>query len=427
MIHLGKLIYIGYPIFMDGHIFMHWQMRSRRGGAGAARLVAALPVTAALAGLLAGCGPGTAATGTAGPSATAPGTTSADGAGVVWLCLPGMASNPCAPSLATTVVSAAGATSVITPRAATASPFDCFYVYGTVSEEPSVNADLKRGKAEIAAAEAAAQFGSLCSMYAPVYRQVTEAGLAAHPSLDLGSAETVVAYDSIRSGFEDFLAHYNDGRPFIVIGDSQGAAMLNLLLARLVDDRPALRARLVTAIILGGNVEVPPGKLTGGTFQHIPLCQAEGEDGCVIAYSSFPSVPPADALFGRPGQGVSLQSAQTRQAGLRVACVNPAALAGGPAPLDPVFPSVLSSAGSVATPWIAYPGRYTAQCQTSDGATWLEVTAVSADHRPSLISEALGPQWGYHLYDLPLGQGNLTADIAAAEHTWSAAARAGTG
>ncbi|HUN37294.1 MAG TPA: DUF3089 domain-containing protein [Trebonia sp.] len=412
-------------------MFIRRQMRPDLGGTSDARVVAArvtvgrvvvtLLATVAVAGLLAGCGPGrlgagAAGTGTAEGGAAGGGAGGTDAAGTVWLCWPGMTDDPCTQSLATTVVSAAGATSVVAPKPATASPFNCFYVYGTVSEEPSVNADLKRGRAEIAAAQAVAQFAPLCAMYAPVYRQVTEAGLAAHPDLDLGSAETVTAYDSIRSGFEDFLAHYDDGRPFIVIGDSQGAAMLNLLLARLVDDRPALRASLVAAIILGGNVEVPPGKLTGGTFKHIPLCHAAGQAGCVIAYSSFPSVPPADALFGRAGQGVSLQSAQPQKADREVACVNPAALSGGRATLDSVFPAE----GGVTTPWVAYPGRYVAQCETSDGATWLEVTAPAADHRPDLISEALGPQWGYHLFDLPLGQGDLTADVAAAERTWSA-------
>ena len=145
----------------------------------------------------------------------------------------------------------------------------------------------------------------------------------------------MTAYDSIKAGFEDFLTHQLDGRPFVVIGDSQGAAMLNMLLARLVDDVPALRSRLVTAIILGGNVEVPAGQLVGGTFKHIPACSRLGETGCVIAYSSFPSTPPADSLFGRPGQGVSLyvgvdavaracQQAAVCRAELRLVVTSPA-------------------------------------------------------------------------------------------------------
>jgi hypothetical protein len=329
-----------------------------------------------------------------------------------------MTDDPCRQSLATTAVTVAGARSVSSPKPTASTEFACFYVYGTVSQEPSVNADLRRGKAEIdSALVQATPFAPVCQVYAPIYRQVTVAGLETHPDLNLGPAETVTAYDSIKAGFEEFLTHELDGRPFVVIGDSQGAAMLDMLLGRLVDDVPALRSRLVTAIILGGNVEVPAGQLVGGTFKHIPACSRLGETGCVIAYSSFPSTPPADSLFGRPGQGVSLQSGQTARPGLQVVCVNPAALSGGPASLGAVFPSLLQTAS---TPWVSYPGLYTARCEQSDGASWLNVTKATgpADHRPT-VTENLGPAYGYHVWDLGLAQDNLVSDVAAAEITWT--------
>ena len=328
-----------------------------------------------------------------------------------------MPDDPCINTLATTAVTAAGTRSVSSPKPATSATFACFYVYGTISPERSVNADLQRGTAEITQAEVqATPFSPVCQVYAPIYRQVTVADLETHPDLNLGPAETVTAYDSIKAGFEDFLTHELDGRPFVVIGDSQGAAMLNLLLSRLVDDVPALRSRLVTAIILGGNVEVPAW-LVGGTFKHIPACSRLGETGCVIAYSSFPSTPPADSLFGRPGQGVSLQSGQTARQGLQVVCVNPAALSGGSATLGPVFPSLLQAAS---TPWVSYPGLYTARCEQGDGASWLNVTKATgpADHRPT-VTENLGPAYGYHVWDLGLAQDNLVSDVAAAEITWT--------
>ena len=52
-------------------------------------------------------------------------------------------------------------------------------------------------------------------------------------------------------------------------------------------------------------------------------------------------------------------------------CVNPAALSGGPATLGAVFPSLLQTAS---TPWVSYPGLYTARCEQSDGVSWLNVT-----------------------------------------------------
>src|SRR5690242_10877716 len=107
--------------------------------------------------------------------------------------------------------------------------------------------------------------------------------------------------------------------------------MLTLLLQREIDPNPALRARLVAAVILGANVAVPAGKDVGATFQNIPACRRADQIGCVIAYSSFGHEPPPDAVFGRPGRGVSAQSGQTASAGLEVVCTNPAALGGGAA------------------------------------------------------------------------------------------------
>jgi hypothetical protein len=51
----------------------------------------------------------------------------------VWLCRPGLSDNSCTSSLTSTVVQATGATAVVKTNIATNSPFDCFYVYPTVS------------------------------------------------------------------------------------------------------------------------------------------------------------------------------------------------------------------------------------------------------------------------------------------------------
>lgn len=337
----------------------------------------------------------------------------------VWLCAPGLANDPCTSSLTTTRIEASGARSVVTAKPATSTRFDCFYVYPTVSRELSANADLQVQGTEVAAAAAqASRFSQVCRVYAPIYRQITVLGIAAHPDLRLPRAEAQTAYASLESGFADYLAHDNDGRPIVFIGHSQGAAILINLLAREVDRNAALRRRLLLAIILGGDVEVKTGALSGGSFAHIPLCSRAAETGCVIAYSSFPHEPPSSSLFGRVGQGVALQWGGTRTSALRVACVNPAALDGGSGSLD----SFLPSAGAATTPWVEYAGLYTARCETAGGATWLQVGKAtgSSDKRPT-VTESLGPNWGYHAYDVNLALGNLVGDVAAAERAWGRA------
>jgi hypothetical protein len=68
----------------------------------------------------------------------------------VWLCRPGAASDPCASDRTATSVGVnfakAAFSTAVTPRAKS---FDCFYVYPTVSGEPSLNSDLAIQKEEI--------------------------------------------------------------------------------------------------------------------------------------------------------------------------------------------------------------------------------------------------------------------------------------
>ncbi len=355
---------------------------------------------------LAGCTP---TTKQAAPGASASTATTAAPAGAtapVWLCRPGTTPDPCQSDLTADVVGASGSRSVQAPPAPAGTKFDCFYVYPTVSSEKGPNADLVIQPAEDAAARAQASwFSSVCRVWAPMYRQVT---LSALFSGGLPAINT--AYQSLLSDWQYYLAHVNDGRPFILIGHSQGAAMLIRLIAEQVDPNPALRARLVAAILAGGNLQVPTGQTVGATFAHIPLCTSTSSAGCAIAYSSFGSPPPANALFGRPGTGVSLQSLQLTKSGQQVACVNPAALAGGTAWLTPYFPQ------TGAVPWVTYPQLYQASCQSSGGATWLQVGAekTPGDSRP-VVSAVAGPTWGYHEFDVNLALGNLVGDVAALE------------
>ena len=233
-----------------------------------------------------------------------------------------------------------------------------------------------------------------------------------------------MAYDSLLSGWRDFLAHDDDGRPIILIGDSQGSAILIHLIATQLDHDPSVLRRLVVAIVPGGNLQVPTGKTVGATFTQVPICTSTTQFGCAIAYSSYPSEPPPDSLFGRPGQGVSLQSLQTTRRGQQVACVNPAALSGGTTDLDPYFITQTQTSLTPPPPthWVTYPDMYSATCTSRGGATWLQVShlAGSGDRRP-VVTEKLGPTWGYHADDVNLALGDLLHDVAGEEAAWTQA------
>ena len=382
----------------------------------------------------------TAGCSSASPHAGAPASTPGAAAGPVWVCRPGQAASPCASNLAATTVTAGGTLQPASwPHSAMASKFACFYVHGSDGLTGIGNTSLAVTKVDISVAiEQGAPFSQVCQVWAPSYRSQTlptvEKGLTGDEAL-LRSTSTV-AYDSVLPAWQWFLAH-TGSKPIILIGDSQGSAVLIHLISAQLDHQPSVLRRLLVAILVGGNLQVPAGKTAGATFTKVPLCTAATQAGCAIAFSSYPSQPPADSVFGRPGQGVSLQSGQTAKAGQQVACVNPAALSGGTGDLDPYLLTATQTARipgyerltePVSTPWVTYPGLYSATCEHGGGATWLQVTSlagtshtrpvVNDNHLTGLAGADTGPVSGYHGYEYGLTLGNLLSDVAGAEAAW---------
>ena len=334
-------------------------------------------------------------------------------AATVWLCRPGLAHNPCLSSMTTTVIDAHGRRTVQHSRPAAHPAIDCFYVYPTVSLQSTTNANLVIDPQETAVAiDQASRFSSVCRVYAPMYPQLTVPAIFKPGGITAVGAAT--AYGGVLSAFRDYLAHDNHGRGIVFIGHSQGSSMLIPLLAHEVDAKPAVRKRLVSALLMGGNVTVKRGRATGGDFSHIAACHAATQTGCVVAYSSFDGTPPANSLFGRVGIGINPYA--HRGTDLQILCVNPAALTGGRGALLPYFLSStirgMQARGPAltppTTPWVSFPGEYTARCRSAGGATWLDVAPDTAhgDHRP-VVTPSLGPNWGLHRVDVNLALGNL--------------------
>jgi hypothetical protein len=340
----------------------------------------------------------------------------ADAAGIVWLCMPGSAANPCAGDLSTTVIDPAGNRTVEQPQVANDPAIDCLYIYPTISRQKTANADLSIDPEEKAVAVAqAALFSQVCNVYAPIYPQVTAEALNTGR---ITQTTIEIAYEGVQGAFADYMANYNHGRGVVLIGHSQGAMMLVGLLHREIDPYPDVRKHLVSALLMGANVTVPEGQTVGGDFANIPACDSTSRTGCVVAYSSFDATPGLDADFGRaPGLTMFRFPKKEPQ---QVLCVNPAAPGGGTAALKPVFPTVevAQRAGAPtptpATPYISYPNELTAECKTDGAAGWLQITRTGPAGAIQKLSGSEGPSWGLHDHDVSLALGNLV-DLVRAE------------
>jgi hypothetical protein len=300
-------------------------------------------------------------------------------------------------------------------------------VYPTVSLQPTINANLHIDPNEINVAKAqASRFSQVCQVWAPMYRQLTLQAIGGGVTTEAAA----IAYRDVQNAWRDYLAHHNHGRGVVLIGHSQGAGMLIQLVKREIDAKPKVRRKLVSALLLGGNVVVPRHRDVGGDFRHVAACRKATQTGCVVAFSTFDHTPPADAIFGRVDAGFNAVRGAAA-ANSKVLCVNPAALRGGAAPVRAYFPAhldlgVLGGAlpadvlAAAKAPWVAYPGRFTAECRDDGGASWLQVddSRTPDDTRPALI-DSLGPTWGLHLVDANIAVGDLV-DLAGHQATaWS--------
>lgn len=339
-----------------------------------------------------------------------------------WLCLPGR-SDSCSMPLPTIALTANGYGSVARNEVAKDPPIDCFYVYPTVSSDGALNSNGNAGREERLAAETQfARFASVCRPFAPVYRQMTFAAVAAYSAGANIDAAADIAYSDVLAAWRNYIRTRNGGRPFVLIGHSQGSLMLEQLIEREIETKPALAARMKLAILPGFNVLVPDGKLVGGTFKKTPLCSRPDETGCVISWTSFreKNAPPEGAMFG-----------YSDQPGMTVGCVNPA-LPGSRAwiKLDsywftrstlpvPGGPVQWSSEGPPSTEYIRTRGLVSARCVNDGPRGYLSIRTNHSpgekwtDHIGGEVS-VLGmflPGWGMHLADLAEAQGDLVRDV----------------
>jgi hypothetical protein len=348
-----------------------------------------------------------------------------------WLCRPDLQKDACDADLTTTVIAAGGKLTRETWTADANAPIDCFYVYPTVSTDPTPNSDMLADAAELnVIRQQFARFGSVCRRYAPMYRQITLVGLR-RMFANGGSLDHGLQYDDVRDAWRSYLERDNQGRPFVLIGHSQGSYILAELIRQEIDGQP-IQARMVSAIIPGATIAVPRGQDVDGAFQHVPICHSASQTGCVIAYSSFRSTlpPPANTRFGK-----------VADPNMAAACSNPAALGGGSGELHayldregrsivgvtPPQPWVTPApAQPIDTPWVSVPGMLTARCASNENATYLEVT-VHADPSGRRTNDIVGDigangqvaaDWGLHLVDVNLAMGNLVGIVGDQTKAW---------
>ena len=118
-----------------------------------------------------------------------------------------------------------------------------------------------------------------CNFYAPYYNQATMEGLLRDTALFVPRCTKAV--EEVIRAFDYYMQHQNGGRPFVLMGYSQGAFAVVELLKHLTDEQAS---RMVAAYVIGYQVTA-----TDLQNPHIRAAQSATDTGVTVCYNSVAS------------------------------------------------------------------------------------------------------------------------------------------
>lgn len=124
----------------------------------------------------------------------------------------------------------------------------------------------------------ASVFNADCRVFAPRYRQAHISNFFKKDK-QAAAAAFDIAYTDLKASFEYYLKTWNDGRPIIIAGHSQGALMAERLLKDYFQDKP-LQKQLVAAYIIGW-------PMPKEYFSSLTVCSDSLQTGCFCTWRTF--------------------------------------------------------------------------------------------------------------------------------------------
>ena len=227
-------------------------------------------------------------------------------------------------------------------------------------------------------------FSSTCRMFAPRYRQAHLRIFSLGDSLSHVAAD--IAYSDVRAAFLHYLEQWNNGRPIVLAGHSQGSYHGRTLLQEFFDGT-ALADQLVAAYLPGMDMYAEE-------FSDLRLCSGPEEVGCICTWMTY-------AEGYRPEWLMS----KTRLGGPPPMCINPVNWN-----VDSRWSSLEDHLGSV-LPTFRPTKPGVLRCKVSaDGV--LEVT------RPSILGGRVMNRENWHEGDFNLFWFNVEKNVSRRTQIW---------
>ena len=165
---------------------------------------------------------------------------------------------------------------------------DLFYVLPTIYSDKD-NAymlwhDNKaiQQKAQMVASQHTGIFSPYCRVFAPYYRQAEFRRALKEINLPIEKQTFIhLGISDVKNAFRYYMKHLNKGRPFILLGFSQGSmALLEVMKSEFADSK--INSKLVAAYLIG----YPNMPKTFPQYPHLRTAQKADDTGVIITYNS---------------------------------------------------------------------------------------------------------------------------------------------
>ena len=171
---------------------------------------------------------------------------------------------------------------------------DAFYIYSTVYVESS----FEEGAPDYAALNNlemilgahgeyetnASVFEESCNVFVPWYRQagMKYAGEVSKKTGNIDAALAGISYTDMKAALDYYFKNYNNGRPFIIAGHSQGSAMVRYVLKNYFKEHPEYYQRMIAAYPIGYSIT----KDDLAAYPHLKFATGESDTGVIISYNT---------------------------------------------------------------------------------------------------------------------------------------------
>lgn len=169
-------------------------------------------------------------------------------------------------------------------------PVDVFYLYPTVFQkvnknEPNIcNIDnpVMVKYSQLALAFQASAFDPVGNIYAPYYRQADAAYTLGLPLAEQHKVVGGIPTTDASAAFDHYINNFNNGRPFILAGHSQGSNVLLYLLSDYMKKHPEVYRRMIAAYVIG--YSITPEYLAKNP--HLKFAKGAKDTGVIISYNT---------------------------------------------------------------------------------------------------------------------------------------------